>query len=260
MLKFIYRILSEILNKLKFYFSINWIKTIYFNFKMLPFSIAKKLPVLFYGKVKFTSLKGKVVITAPIRFGMVRFGINLELIKRNFNKSELRIDGSFLINGSFSTGNDCVICLTKEAFLELGEGSYLGSNTKIIVTKFVRIGKAFRFGYDSQISDSNYHYTIDLELNEVSRFNKEIVIGDYCWIGNRTSIMKGTITPSNLIVASNSLLNKNYLLNIPQNSVIGGIPAKLLKKNLVRVYDSNLELEVSKYFNENSDKNEYILK
>lgn len=259
MFKYLYNILRKIKNKIWFCFSINWVNTLYFNFKMLPFSIAKKLPVVFYGKVKFTSLKGSVIINAPIKFGMVGFGVNLEIIKRNFKKAELRIDGSFYINGSFSTGNDYVICITKDASLEIGEGTYLGSATKIIVTKKISIGKFFRFGYESQISDSNYHYILDSETKKVQRLEKEVIIGDYCWIGNRTSIMRGTVTPQKLIVASNSLLNRDYTLDVKENSVLGGIPAKLIKIGVSRVFDSELENTIHNYFINNPEKEYFCL-
>lgn len=259
MYAYLYSVFKNSKNKFLFFLSINWVSTLYFNFKMLPFSIAKKLPVVFYGKVKFTSLNGKVIINAPIRFRMVGFGENLEMIKRNFNKAELKIDGFFHINGNFSTGNDYVICINKDAILEIGEGTYLGSNTKIITTKKVNIGKYFRFGYESQISDSNYHYILDYETKKVRRIDKAIIIGDYCWIGNRSTIMRGTVTPKNLIVASNSLLNRDYTLDVEENSVIGGMPAKLIKKGVSRIFDAELESKIHNYFKNNADQEYFCL-
>lgn len=237
---------------LKFYYSINWIKTVYFNFKMLPFSQAKNLPVLFYGNVKFTGLRGKLIIDKPlIEFGLVKIGYNLEIIQGGLSKTELKVDGVFVIKGSFCVGKDVAICIMHNGYLEIGEGSYLGRGTKVIVTKSVKIGKSFRFGYESQISDSNYHYTINLENNTSKRLQKNIVIGNYCWVGNRSSIMAGTITPEHLIVASNSLLNKDYAKIIPSKSLVGGIPAKLIKTEIVRVYDEILEEKINSFFNNN---------
>ena len=42
--------------------TINVLKTLWFNFKVFPFAVAKKLPVWLYGKVTFRSLTGKIVI------------------------------------------------------------------------------------------------------------------------------------------------------------------------------------------------------
>ena len=65
--------------KLKIYYSINWTKTLYFNFKKFPFSIAKQLPVFFYENVKFTSIAGKIEIKGAIKKGMIGFGQPYEM-------------------------------------------------------------------------------------------------------------------------------------------------------------------------------------
>ena len=61
-LKHNYRKAKSGYKKFKIYYSINWTKTLYFNFKKFPFSVAKQLPVFFYGSVKFTSIAGKIEI------------------------------------------------------------------------------------------------------------------------------------------------------------------------------------------------------
>lgn len=259
MFVYLYKIIKKLKAKIGVFMAINWLRTIYFNFKMLPYKQAKKLPFILYGKVTFTSLQGRVNISVPAKFGMVRIGENLEIIRRNFKRTELRIDGFFYINGNFSTGNDIVICITKDAILEVGEGTYLGANTKIICTRKVSIGKFFRFGYESQISDSNYHYIVDKDSGKIQRLDEDIIIGDYTWVGNRTSIMKGTKTPKYLIVASNSLLNRDYSLTVEENSVLGGIPAKVLKKGVSRVYDAKIESDLNEYFRNNPDQEFYFL-
>jgi acetyltransferase-like isoleucine patch superfamily enzyme len=48
--------------------------------------------------------------------------------------------------------------------------------------------------------------------------------------------MKGTITPNNTIIASNSLLNKNYI-ETPPYSVLAGTPAKLVKSGVKRIFE-----------------------
>jgi len=226
---------------------------------MLPYQQAKKLPILFYGKVKFTGLNGRVNINAPIKRGMISLGRSLEIIKSSIGKTEIAINGTFQINGSFNAGTDYAIHILAGAYLEIGDGSYLGNQTKIIATNIVKIGKGFRFGYESQISDSNYHYTIDLLTQQVNKFKGTVEIGNYCWIGNRTSIMKGTKTPQYLIVASNSILNKDYTKSISENSLIAGMPAKFIKKNIVRVFDEKLEKEINDYFIENPEQSKYSL-
>jgi acetyltransferase-like isoleucine patch superfamily enzyme len=243
--------------KIANFLSVKWLKTLYFNFKMFKFKTARKLPVFFYGKVKFNSLKGEIVITAPIKRGMVKFGYNLEIIKKAIGVSELKIDGIFIINGAFHTGIDSIIIVQKGATLEIGENSHLGSRTRTVVTKKVTLGRYFRLSQESQILDSSFHYMLDTEKNEVKRFNGEIIINDYCWVGNRTTIMKNTITPRYTTVASNSLLNRDYTKEVPEKSVIGGVPARLLKKNMSRVYEAEKEAVIADFFNSHPNEQVY---
>jgi acetyltransferase-like isoleucine patch superfamily enzyme len=60
--------------------------------------------------------------------------------------------------------------------------------------------------------------------------------------------MKGTITPDFLIVGSNSLLNKDYTKTIEPYSIIGGAPAKFIKKGYERIFDLNIEQKYNECF------------
>ena len=56
--------------------------------------------------------------------------------------------------------------------------------------------------------------------------------------------MPGTKLPDRVIVTSNSLLNKDYTSSIPSYSLIGGIPAKLLRTNVRRIYELDRERDL----------------
>lgn len=237
----------EILNKFKHFFTINWIKTLYFNFKMLPFKIAIKLPIVFYGKVKFNGLNGKIQFNIePYRF-MCAFGKSQEVFKLS-QGGELKLSGLLVINGAFSFGNDYSIHLFRNSKLSLAENSYFGKKTIIVCSNSIELGSSMRLGYESQIVDTNFHYTVDLISGLSNKTSKPIIIGDKTWIGNRSTIMSGTRTNDYLIVGSNSLLNKDYTVDIPMYSLIAGMPAKLIKKNIVRVFNPKLERQIGELF------------
>ena len=52
-------------------FKYNIIHTIHFNFKMLPFKKAIKLPIIFKRKTRFNNLKGQLIINGEISRGMI---------------------------------------------------------------------------------------------------------------------------------------------------------------------------------------------
>ena len=239
--KEIYGRLRSVYHKLKFYYTINWTKTIYFNFKKFPFCIAKKLPVFFYGKVKFHNIKGEIIIDAPIKSGMIGFGQTFELFKKEQGIAEFNLSGKVLFKGYAHFGKDCLVYIGPNSYCEIGNMFALGSRGKLISYEKIIFGKYVRIGYESQLIDTNFHAILDLKTNEVASVTSPIQIGDYNWIGNRSTIMQKTITSNFCIIASNSLTNKDYTF-LGKNILIGGIPAKLLKNNISRDWEGEREL------------------
>ncbi len=217
----------------KFQFSVNWIKTLYFNFKMLPFKIAVKLPIYFYGSVKFTSLRGNVIIEASIKRGMVGFGQAYEMRKRSKGISEFYLEGDLVFKGYAQFGKDYFIYVSKNAYSEFGNMSSLGSNGKLICTDKIVLGNFARIGSESQIIDTTFHQMINTENGNKYPMTTPVYIGSFNYISNRVSIMSKTRTPDFCTIASNSVCNSDYT-HWGENILIGGIPSKLIKENISR--------------------------
>lgn len=236
LIKIVYHFFYKIFYKIKFYLSVNWIKTIYFNFKMLSFNKARKLPVIFYGPVRFTSLKGTLLIEAPIKKGMIGFGQRFELSRKHKGYAELTLDGTLVFNGNAHIGKDCFFHVGKDAYCEFGFMGCLGSDVRLICKEKIIIGNWAGIGYESQITDSNYHPMKNTKTEEYYAMTKPIIIGDYNSFANRISIMNGTMTPNHCVIASNSVCNKDYR-GLGNNILIGGVPAKLIKENYARDWE-----------------------
>lgn len=228
-----YRKCRSLYHKFRFYCSVNWIKTLYFNFKKFPFATAKKLPVFFYGKVKFTSITGDIQIDGKIRKGMIGFGQPYELNKAHKGNAEIFILGKLTFKGMFQFGKDCFVFVGENAICDLGNMASMASGGKLICTEKVVLGDYARFGAESQIIDTNFHDLIDTQTGEKIQKSAPVFIGNYNFISNRVSIMKGTQTPDFCTIASNSLCTKDYK-NLGENILIGGVPAKLIRNNISR--------------------------
>jgi len=63
-------------------------------------------------------------------------------------------------------------------------------------------------------------------IRNQGRIGKDIRIGQNCWIGCNSVILKGVNLESNCVVGAGSVVTKSF----PSNSVIVGNPAKILKK------------------------------
>lgn len=55
---------------------------------------------------------------------------------------------------------------------------------------------------------------------------KETIIGENCFIGEKSIILPGVILGNNVIVAAGSVVTKSF----DDNVLIGGNPAKIIKK------------------------------
>ncbi|WP_310555423.1 transferase [Flavobacterium sp.] len=240
-LKIAYRKLRSFYHRIKLYYSVNWIKTIYFNFKKFPLSIAVKLPVFFYGKVTFQSLKGEVIINAPIKRGMIGYGQRFELFKKEKGVAEIFLHGKLVFNGNMHIGKDVSIYVGENAYCEFGYMSCLGSDVKIICINKIKIGDWARIGYESQIVDTNSHPMKNSLTGEDIPMTAPIHIGTHNSISNRVSIRLNTRTPDYCVIGSNTLCNKDYT-NLGSNILLGGVPAKLIKKEYTRDWDKEREL------------------
>ncbi len=230
-----------IFGKLRFYWSVNWAKTVYFNLKMFPLTTAKKLPVIFYGKVSFGDLTGQIVFNCPVQKGLVGFGQRFELPRKSKGVAEFSVAGKLIFDGPMHMGKDVFFHVGKNAVCELGYMSALGSDVKLICTEKIVLGDWTGIGYESQIIDTNAHPMKNTETGQLYPMTAPIILGSHNAVSNRVSFMPGTITPDFCVIASNSLCNKDYTA-VGSNILIGGVPAKLIKNNYSRDWENEKEL------------------
>ncbi|MGL5318549.1 MAG: acyltransferase [Bacteroidales bacterium] len=160
---------------------------------------------------------------------------------------EIRFRGKAL----FSPG--VTINVSEDARLIIGNCVSLGAKVKVRSWHSIIIDDFTGIAEESQLFDTDFHLIRELNSGKVYNHCGEIYIGKTCWIGNRCTIAKGTRLPERTIVASNSLANRDYFTLLTKPSVIGGIPAKILRENIVRIYDSAVEEQVLTFFKNTPD-------
>jgi acetyltransferase-like isoleucine patch superfamily enzyme len=237
----------NIMNLIKKILSHNYLAIFYFNFKMLPFKQAIKLPFDFYYNIRFENLSGKIILAGnELKRGMIKIGgRGSEMFSRQ--QTILDINGLIIFNGNVELGHGSLLRVDKNAKITFGNEVRIGALTKIFCEKEIVFGDEIDFSWECQIFDTNFHYIRNLTDSSIDIKSEKIEIGSYNWFGNRVTLMKGCKTPNSLIVASNSLCNKNYR-NLSEYTVIGGIPAKTIVSNKQRVFE-NLE-DVSRFEND----------
>ena len=114
-------------------------------------------------------------------------------------------------DSKISIGKDCQICNRFTALSE-GPGIEIGDN--------VLIGTAVT------VMDTDFH---DIEpsrrLTGTPKTGK-VVIADNVWIGDRVTILKGTSIGKNSVVAAGAVVAGTF----PENVIIGGVPAKVIRE------------------------------
>lgn len=113
-----------------------------------------------------------------------------------------------------------------------GLGITIGDRTGISARAYfagqggITIGSDVIMGPNVQIFSENHAYNdTTLTIKEQGVIKQPVAVGNNCWIGAGSTILAGVTLGEGCVVAAGSVVTKSF----PANSVIGGIPAKLLK-------------------------------
>ena len=231
-------------------------KTMYVNFAFLPISQAFRFPIFVYGKVKIHGHSGKISIKDQIRPGMIHLGMNTDKFSASKGSALINITGRLIFKGTALFSVDYVLNIFGEC--TIGKYTGLGNSIKICCWNKISIGNSCRFGVESQVFDSNFHYIRNIETGRIDRRDGKVIMGDYCWIGNRTTIAKGAQLPDYSMVSSNSLVNKNFASSGVNYPLLAGLPAKIVGSMRVRIFDPFEEGKIDHFFKNNPDALYYM--
>ena len=157
------------------------------------------------------------------RNASVQFGKSWELT--GFSPSTVKIDegGEIRINGKFVFHTGVFLSVNKNAKLEVGSG-YTNNNVEIICFNSIKIGDNVAISKNVIIRDSDNH-VINGDYEGVTQ---PIEIGNNVWIGIGALILKGVKIGDGSIIAAGAVVNKD----VPPNTLVGGVPAKIIKRNV----------------------------
>lgn len=238
----------------------NLFKTLYINFRCLPLKQAIYFPILCYGPMRFRLLAGKITL-GNVHKGMLRIGLDsVGYRTKGTTTITLFPDSEWIIEGGIRICQGASVLVGNKAILTIKSGATLGDEAEIICKKRITIGAMVGVTWQCQITDFASHFVMDCKTGRVRTVFRDVVIGDYCWIGNRSTVQPGTYLPDHTIVGSNSLLNKDYIkMGIQPYSLIGGQPARLVKTDLTRIFNKQKEAELLSYFSKwETNKVDYV--
>lgn len=133
------------------------------------------------------------------------------------------------INSNVLIGRNAVIGIVKNnAKINIGNGTNIGRFSNISSAKNITIGKKCLISYNVSILDHD-HVLNKKNISPIDSgitTGKDIIIGNNCFIGAHSFILKGVKLGQQCIIGSNSVVTKSF----PDYSIIAGNPAKLIKK------------------------------
>ena len=92
----------------------------------------------------------------------------------------------------------------------------------------IEIGENCLFADQITIRTGDSHSIYDNTTRKRINFAKNVLIEDNVWIGQRVLILKGSHIEKNSVVGSGSVI----IGKVPCNTVVGGNPAKILRRNI----------------------------
>lgn len=186
-------------------------------------------PILVSRRTRIKEARGKVIINAPLAFGLIKFGFSEVAMSSGKEWNVWNVSGNLSFNGTASFGVGSRLVVGKSGNLSIGDNFLITEASDINCFYNIEIGKDVLFSWDILVMDTDAHPIRNTE-NEIINPNGSIIIGDNCWIGSRVVILKNTKIGNNSIVATSSILNKKFE---KENIIIAGQPAKVVKENIV---------------------------
>jgi maltose O-acetyltransferase len=138
----------------------------------------------------------------------------------NSYREKYTLHPSFKFNGTN-------ILMYGDGEIQCGESSYVGHYSTIQSSKKYKVN----IGHHTSISHNVRIYTSsaipDQDFMQDTLLSKQgdVTIGNGVWIGANTFINPGIIIEDNSIIGANSVVTKN----VEKNSIVGGVPAKLIR-------------------------------
>jgi acetyltransferase-like isoleucine patch superfamily enzyme len=180
-------------------------------------------------------------------------GSNPRVLTINAFKAELP-DAKIKIGNSIIVYHNCDILATGKGHLEIGEGCVIGSGFRLYCKENIILGNHVLISWNVFISDYDAHsitpserlkqvlyinhaffpsfgknkVSTDIENYIPSYTTRPVIIGDNVWIGANAIILKGVFIGSGSVVAAGSVVTKD----VPENCIVAGNPAKIIKELL----------------------------
>ncbi len=100
----------------------------------------------------------------------------------------------------------------------------------------ISIGKRCLFAWGIDVRCGDGHPIVTIATGEKINHARPIIIEDHVWIAAKATILKGVTIQANSIVGADTIVTKN----VPANSVVAGVPAKVVKEGVTWLLENKI--------------------
>lgn len=167
----------------------------------------------------------------------IQYGKNLKLIGWPFifrdKKAQLEIGDKVSINSSFFSNmlglyQRTIIIAKKKSIVKIGNKVGI-SGSSIYAWDRIEIGDGSLIGANCKIMDNDFH-PVDPQARFVGDHSairtKPVIIGKNVFVGTGSLILKGTVIGDNCVVGAGSVVSGEF----ESGCIIAGNPAKVIRK------------------------------
>ena len=127
--------------------------------------------------------------------------------------------------GGFHRGGSIEIqARYKNSIIKLGDNVATNNNIFLCAANYIEIGNDTLIGQYVTIMDHEAHGIDPHRRREIGETGK-VIVGKNVWIGSNVIILKNSEIGNNSIIAAGAVVSGKF----PENIIIGGIPAKIIK-------------------------------
>ena len=163
-----------------------------------------------------------------MKFFFIKFAYKLIIILKKINHY-IHTNNIISLLHSIGEGNkfDYNVTVHKPEKLKIGNNNFFGQNTYLIANGGIEIGNYCAIAADCKfITRSKEYHNKLIPVNKQPNKYQSIKISDNCWFGYNVIVLPGVTLGKGCIIAANAVVTKSF----PEYSVIGGVPAKLIKR------------------------------
>lgn len=175
-------------------------------FLRIPIGIKSRIKILFYKTIGM-----QVGVKNRFEIGLVRRATQIKIGNFNTFSSTYKL---------WPEDNE-----NDKIRITIGNHNYFNKNIMIDACGRIEVGDFNMVGPDVYITDSNHSYGKGISPQQAEMQRGYVKIGNHCWIGAKAIILKDVELGDYCVVAAGSVVTRSF----PSGSLIGGVPAKLLK-------------------------------